>query len=100
VNGGASGVTGGDSGVNGGGSDGTAEAAAAAEGARLGLTPSGWPLLDIRLFETVVHESTILSPPPAHLHCLPWCNTIARLLDSIRLAFRPPVCMLYIIQYW
>ena len=38
--------------------------------------------------------------PPAHLHCLPWCNTIARLLDSIRLTVRLPVCMLYTIQYW
>ena len=29
--------------------------------------------------EATVHESTILSPPPpAHLHCPPWCNTIAR----------------------
>ena len=37
---------------------------------------------------------------PAHLQCLPWCNTIARLLDSIRLPFRPPVCMLNTIQYW
>ena len=38
-------------------------------------------------FEAVVHESTILSPPPAHLHCPPWCNTIARFLGSTRLPF-------------
>jgi len=25
--------------------------------------------------------------PPAHLHCLPWCNTIARLLDSISIRY-------------
>ena len=52
-------------------------------------------------FEAVVHESTILSlPPPAHLHCPSWYNTIARLLGRIRLPHRPPVCMLYTIQYW
>jgi len=39
--------------------------------------------------------------PPAHLlHCPPWCNTIARLLGSIRLPLRTPVRMLYIVQYW
>ena len=38
--------------------------------------------------------------PPAYLHCPPWCNTIARLLDSIRFPFQPPVCLLYTIQYW
>jgi len=34
----------------------------------------------------------------AHLHCPPWCNTIARLLGSIRSPLRPPVCMLYTIN--
>jgi len=38
--------------------------------------------------------------PRAHLHCPPWCNIIARLLDGVRLPFRPPVSMLYTIQYW
>ena len=28
-------------------------------------------------FRAGVHESTILFFPPAHLHCPPWCNTIA-----------------------
>ena len=37
---------------------------------------------------------------PAHLHRPPWGNTIARLLGSIRLPFRPPVFMLYTIEYW
>jgi len=37
--------------------------------------------------------------PPAHLHCPPWCNTIARLLGSIRLSHRSPVCLLYTIHY-
>jgi len=31
---------------------------------------------------------------PPHLHCPPWCNSIARLL----LPLRPPVCMPYTIQ--
>jgi len=53
-------------------------------------------------FEAVVHESCILDPciPSAHLHCPPWCSTIARLLHSIRLPFQPPVCMLCTIHYW
>jgi len=51
-------------------------------------------------FEAVVHESTILSSLPAHLHCPPWCNTIAQSLDSIRLPFQATVCMLYTTQYW
>ena len=36
----------------------------------------------------------------AHLHCPPWCNTIARLLGSIRPRLRRPVCMPYTIPYW
>jgi len=36
-------------------------------------------------FEAVMFESTILACiPHAHLHCPPWCNTIARFLDSMR----------------
>jgi len=38
--------------------------------------------------------------PPAHRHCPPWCSSIARLSDSIRISFRPPVCILCTIQYW
>ena len=51
-------------------------------------------------FEAVVHESTTLSFLPATCIADPCCNTVARLLDSIRPFFRPPVCMLYTIQYW
>jgi len=52
--------------------------------------------------EAVVHESTIHAcpPPTCIVHWPPWCDTIARLLDSIRLPFRSPVCMLYTTQYW
>jgi len=50
--------------------------------------------------EAIVHESTILSTPAAHLHCQPWRNTIARLSGSIRLPLRTLVCELYTTEYW
>ena len=50
-----------------------------------------WPLQDIRLFLGCCARINHPFFPLAHLHCPPWCNTIARLLDSIRLPFRPPV---------
>ena len=50
--------------------------------------------------EAVAHESTNLSFPLPTCIAQPWCNTSARLLDSIRLSFRPPICMLYTTQYW
>jgi len=37
--------------------------------------------------------------PPTHPHCPHYCNTVARLLSSIRLPLRTLVCMLYTIQY-
>jgi len=33
--------------------------------------------------EAVVQELTIFASPPAHLHCPPWCNTIARLFGTV-----------------
>ena len=60
----------------------------------------GWPLQDIRLLRGCCARTNHPFIPHAHLHCPPWCNTIARLLDSIRLAFRPLVCIVYIIQDW
>jgi len=59
-----------------------------------------WPLQDIRLLRGYCARINYPFIPPAHLHCPPWSNTIARLLDSIRLSFQPPVCMLYTIYYW
>jgi len=60
----------------------------------LGLTrATRWPLQDIRLLRGYCARINHHVIPPAHLHCPPWCNTIARLLDSVRLPFRPPVCM-------
>jgi len=40
-----------------------------------------------RLLRTISHPFT----PHAHLHCPPCCSTNARLLDSRRLPFRPPM---------
>jgi len=57
-----------------------------------------WPSQDIRLLRGCCARINHLFTPPANLHCPPWCNTIARLLDSIRLHFRPPVCIRYSIQ--
>ena len=48
-------------------------------------------------FEAVVHKSTILSPPPAHLHFPPWCNTIARLLLPYKTPL--PTSRLYAIHH-
>ena len=62
--------------------------------------PVGWPLQDVPLLRGWCARINHPFFPPAHLHRPPWCNTIARLLDSIRLPFRPPVCMLCTIQYW
>jgi len=59
-----------------------------------------WPSQDIRLLGGWCAGINHPFSPPVHLHCPSWCNTIARLMDSIRLPFRPPVCMLYTIQYW
>jgi len=53
-----------------------------------------WPLQDIRLLRDCCARINHPFIHPAHLHCPPWCNTIARLLGSIRLPFRPPMCML------
>jgi len=58
------------------------------------------PLQDIRLLLDSCARIHHPHAPPAHLHCPPWCNTIAWLLGSIRLPLRTPVCMLYTIQYW
>jgi len=57
----------------------------------------GWPIQDIRLRRDCCARIDHPFIPPARLHCPPWCNTIARLLDSIRVPFRPRVCMLYTI---
>ena len=62
--------------------------------------PTTRPLQEIRLLQGYCARINHPIIPPAHLHFTPWCNTIARLLDSIRLPFRPPVRMLYTIQYW
>jgi len=37
---------------------------------------------------------------PSHLHCLRYCNTVARPLRNMRPPHRPPLCMPYTIQYW
>jgi len=67
---------------------------------RVYVRPAGdQPLQDIRLLGGSCARINHYCIPPTHLHCPPWCNTIARLLDSIRLTFRPHVCMLYTIQY-
>ena len=67
---------------------------------RAGTKVRGWPVQDIRSHRGCCARINHPFIPPAHLHCSPGCNSIARLLDSIRLPFRPPVCMLYTIQYW
>jgi len=59
--------------------------------------PTIWPLQDIRLLRGCCARINHPFTPPAHLHCPPWCNTIAQSLNSIRLPFRPLVCMLYTI---
>jgi len=54
-----------------------------------------WPLQDILLhrgFRARINHPFI---PRCHLHCPSWCNTIARLLGSIRPPRRPPVYMPY-----
>ena len=58
-----------------------------------------WLSQDIRLLRGCRARNNHPFTTPSHLHCPSWCNTIARLLGSIRLPFRPPVCMLYTIQY-
>jgi len=37
---------------------------------------------------------------PLHLHCSRYCNTITRLMRSMRPPTLPSVCMPYTIQYW
>jgi len=61
---------------------------------------ASWSLQDIRLLRGCCARINHPCIPPARLHCPPWCHTVARLLGNIRLPFRPPVCMLYTIQYW
>jgi len=45
--------------------------------------PALWPLQDILLLRGFCARINHSFTPPAHLHCPPWCNTIARLLGSI-----------------
>jgi len=52
---------------------------------------TGQPLQDIRLRRGCCARINYACIPPTHLHCSPWCSTIARLLNSIRLPSRPPV---------
>jgi len=56
-----------------------------------------WPSQDIGLLRGSCARIIIYCPP--HPHCPHYCNTIARLLGSIRLSLRTLVCMLYTIQY-
>ena len=37
---------------------------------------------------------------PTQLQSIPYCNTIARPLRNIHPPPRPPLCLLYTIQYW
>ena len=71
-------------------------AASRAPGSRaVGPTPRTPPLVLHKIllyFEAFVHESTILSFPPPHLHCLPWCNSIALLRNILRPADPSFVC--------
>ena len=59
--------------------------------------------LDLRKIFFYLEAFVLLNQPSchsrAHLHCPPRCNTIARLLSSIRPPLLPPVCMPYTIQY-
>jgi len=66
------------------------------------LTPFGGPrpLHDMLILRGCCARINHPFIPRVHLHCPPWCNTIARLLGSIRLPFRPFACMLYTIHYW
>jgi len=61
-----------------------------------GLGHAHWPLHDILLLRGCCASFH----PPRDIHCPPWCNTIARLLGSIRLLIQTPACVLYTIQYW
>jgi len=58
-----------------------------------GNSTLAWPSQDIRLPRGCCARIHHPCTPPAHLHRPPWCNTMARLLDSIRLPF--PTSRLY-----
>jgi len=70
-------------------------------GAGLAVTTSSLALKRYCFTSTLYcgSPSSFYSPPP-HLQSLPYCNTIARPLRSIRPPHRPPFCMPYTIQYW
>jgi len=52
---------------------------------------AGWSLQDIFFLRGCYAQINHLFIPTAHLHCPPWCNTIAQLLDCLRLPIRTPV---------
>jgi len=61
--------------------------------------PETWPLQGIRSLRGYCSRINNLLIPPVHLRCPHCCNTIAGILHSIRLPFRPPECMPYTIQH-
>jgi len=69
-------------------------------GGQTGRCVAAWPLQEIGLLRGCCARITHPFTTSVYLHCPPWCNTIARLLSSIRLPLRAPVCMLYNKHDW